>query len=143
MKEKLGELDQNLGYMLDKLKENKLFDNLNILITSDHGMAQFTKNTTIFLDSYLNTELFDAYGSRAVYSIFVRNSNDLDYVYNTLKTIPNVDVYKKDELLDSFHYKNNVRIGQIVIVAHLGYVIYINNQTIDYSVNSKLNKELT
>ena len=73
MKEKLEYLDQILGYMIDQLKSHHLFDKLNLIITSDHGMESISKETAIFLDSYIDINLFNAFGSRSVYSIFVKN----------------------------------------------------------------------
>ena len=36
-------------------------------------MESIGQNTTVFLDSYVDTSLFDAYGSRACYSLFMHN----------------------------------------------------------------------
>ena len=80
MKEKLEYLDQVLGYLIDQLKSHHLFEKLNLIITSDHGMESISEETAIFLDSYIDINLFNAYGSRAAYSIFVKNgihSNNL------------------------------------------------------------------
>jgi ectonucleotide pyrophosphatase/phosphodiesterase family protein 5 len=136
MKDKLLELDQDLGYMLDKLQTAQLFDRLNLIITSDHGMDTISAKTAIFLDSYIDTDLFDAFGSRACYSLFVKKPADINYVYTTLKKVSNVDVYKKSEIPVSLYYKLNVRIGDLVIVTQIGYAVYINNQTVDWSVNN-------
>lgn len=135
MKEKLDYIDGLLGYILNKVKSNGLFDKLNIIVTSDHGMDSISEKNTVFLDSHIDTSLFQAYGSRAVYNLFV-NDTDLDYVYSTLKKIENIDVYKKEEIPDELHYKNNVRVGDILLVAHINHSIYINNQSIDWSINN-------
>lgn len=72
MKDKLQELDGVLGYMIDELKYHNLFDKLNLIITSDHGMASISNKTAIFLDAYVDPNLFSGYGSKACYSIFVK-----------------------------------------------------------------------
>ena len=82
MRLKLLEIDDTLGYLIEQLKSHHLFDKLNLIVTSDHGMNTISNNTVIFLDSYINTNLFDAYGSRACYSLFVKKSN-----YNDSKPI--------------------------------------------------------
>jgi ectonucleotide pyrophosphatase/phosphodiesterase family protein 5 len=73
MQRKLEELDDYLGYLIEQLKENNLFNRLNLIITSDHGMESISQNTTIYLDSYIDTSLFESYGSRACYVLFVKN----------------------------------------------------------------------
>lgn len=69
-------LDNVLGYLIGELKSHHLFDKLNLIITSDHGMETISEKTAIFLDTLIDVSLFDAYGSRACYSIFVKNCNN-------------------------------------------------------------------
>ena len=78
MRLKLQEIDQTLGYLIDQLKSHHLFDKLNLIITSDHGMNTISNSTVIFLDSFIDTKLFDAYGSRACYSLFVKKRKLFD-----------------------------------------------------------------
>jgi predicted AlkP superfamily pyrophosphatase or phosphodiesterase len=72
MREKLFYLNDILGYLIGELKSHHLFDKLNLIITSDHGMDTINATTAIFLDSYIDTSLFEAYGSRSTYSVFVK-----------------------------------------------------------------------
>ncbi len=73
MEEKLYSVDKTLGYLIDQLKAKNLFEKMNLIVTSDHGMEEISKERAIFLDSFIDTELFDAYGSRACWSLFVKN----------------------------------------------------------------------
>ena len=136
MKEKLEELDQELGYMIEQLKKNDLFDRLNLIITSDHGMDTISNRTAIFLDTYLDTNLFRAYGSRACYNIFMNREADLEYVYETLKKVPNIEVYLKENIPDKFNYKHNSRIGDILLVTKIGHAVYINREFVNWTINN-------
>ncbi len=71
--EKLQFCDTTLGYLIQQLKDFHLFDKMNLIITSDHGMEKIGKETTRFLDQYVDTNLFDAFGSRSIYNVFVKN----------------------------------------------------------------------
>lgn len=71
--EKLLYLNDILGYLIDQLKSHHLFDKLNLIITSDHGMDTISEQKAIFLDTLIDVSLFNAYGSRACYSVFVKN----------------------------------------------------------------------
>lgn len=135
MEEKLYSIDKTLGYLIDELKSKNLFKKLNLIITSDHGMEEIKESSAIFLDSYIDTELFDAYGSRACYSLFLRNETDTEYVHKTLSNIENIQVYRKHEIPEHLHYKNNVRIGDLVIITKIGFSVYINNVTINWDIN--------
>lgn len=81
MELKLKEMDDVLGYLIQSLRSNGLYDKLNLIITSDHGMDTISKETAIFLDSHIDTDLFDAYGSRACYSLFIKKGKLVYYQY--------------------------------------------------------------
>jgi predicted AlkP superfamily pyrophosphatase or phosphodiesterase len=78
MESKLFELDQHLEYLIRELKRHEIFEKINMIITSDHGMETIKgKENAIFLDNYVNTSLFEAYGSSAVYDLFLKNGEFL------------------------------------------------------------------
>jgi arylsulfatase A-like enzyme len=64
-----------VGYLIDKLKEKKLFDNTNIIITSDHGMDIATENNSIDLIDYVDLKKFNSYGGLTQINIFPINGN--------------------------------------------------------------------
>ena len=67
MIDKIIELDELVGYLIQQLKEKDLFDQINIIITSDHGLAQL--KGSINIDDYVNSSLFSAYGGQTVWNI--------------------------------------------------------------------------
>ena len=77
------------------------------------------------------------YNDDLINALYLEES-DLEMVYNKLQLIENAMVYKKAEIPDSFHYKNNVRVGDILLVAKLGYQILIDKSkdTIDWSIHA-------
>lgn len=63
-------MDKILGYLLKSLEEENLLDNLNIIIVSDHGMAEMIppeNDGTILIGNYLNLTLIDS--SKTIYGI--------------------------------------------------------------------------
>ena len=73
MKQKLNEVDSNLGYLIEKLQMLNLFDSLNLIITSDHGMQNVSINTVVYLDHFVNISLFDAHGGLVNMNLFLKN----------------------------------------------------------------------
>jgi hypothetical protein len=55
-----------------------------------------------------------------------------------LKKVRNIDVYTKQDIPENLHYKNNVRIGDLIVVTKIGYALYISNQSVNWTLNSKL-----
>ena len=53
--------------------------------------------------------------------------SNLQDTYEKLKKVENMDVYKKEDIPKTLNYKKNVRTGDLLLVARLGYVIFINS----------------
>ena len=65
--EKVAEIDELVGYLLQQLKATHLFEKMNIIITSDHGMITLVE--TIVMSEYLNDSLYQQYGQSPVWHI--------------------------------------------------------------------------
>ncbi|KAM6139375.1 ectonucleotide pyrophosphatase/phosphodiesterase family member 5 isoform 2-T3 [Phoenicopterus ruber ruber] len=55
----ISDIDKKLGYLMSELKKAKLWDVINVIITSDHGMSQSSSERLIELDQYVNRELYE------------------------------------------------------------------------------------
>ena len=60
-------LDDIVGYLLQQLENHNLLHKMNLIITSDHGMAEI--NGLITLDHYVNSSWYDMYGGSPVFNI--------------------------------------------------------------------------
>ncbi|UJR31347.1 hypothetical protein I4U23_018843 [Adineta vaga] len=126
MNETLKKCDDYVRELLEMIdKDEYLRNNLNVIITSDHGMHDVEKTHRIILEDYIDKSLFSAYGGRAFANIFVNKPSDIDRLYANLSKLPNYDVYKKAQIPDEYHYKSNVRIGDILIVGKVGYDVIL------------------
>lgn len=56
-------------------------------------------------------------------------AKDTDEIYKALKNIPHYNVYKKEDIPSHLIYKNNVRIGPIIMYGDVGYEIFRTNRT--------------
>ncbi|KAG8445766.1 hypothetical protein GDO86_010523 [Hymenochirus boettgeri] len=50
----LSEIDNNIGFLMSELKRFNLWDTVNVIITSDHGMAQCSPDRVITLDNCID-----------------------------------------------------------------------------------------
>lgn len=50
----LKEVDNNIGLLMEELKKAQLWERINVILTSDHGMAQCSQDRLIQLDRCLN-----------------------------------------------------------------------------------------
>lgn len=51
-----GQVDDNIGLLMSELKRTGLWGRINVLITSDHGMAQCSAERLIRLDDCLHPD---------------------------------------------------------------------------------------
>lgn len=68
--QKIHECDNLVGYLVQKLKSVGLYDRMNIIITSDHGMDTASLENSINLSDYVNITKFKSYGGLTEISIF-------------------------------------------------------------------------
>lgn len=54
----LQEVDKHIGYLIKSLKVSKLWEEINIIITSDHGMAQCSRDRLIKLDDCVEPQAY-------------------------------------------------------------------------------------
>ncbi|CAK6446928.1 unnamed protein product [Pipistrellus nathusii] len=125
----LKEIDDLIGDLVHKLKILGLWENLNVIITSDHGMTQCSKERLINLDLCLNRSDYTLIDLTPVAAILPKiNKTE---VYNKLKNCSShMNVYLKEDIPARFHYQHNDRIQPIILVADEGWTIVLNNSSL-------------
>ncbi|XP_032900492.1 ectonucleotide pyrophosphatase/phosphodiesterase family member 7 [Amblyraja radiata] len=124
-------LDKTLGYLLESIEKFNLKSKLNVIITSDHGMATVLKEPAVneivlgrvsnFSFKDLDFDLVD-YGPTGM---LLPKEGQLEKVYQALKGAhPHLHVFKKKDLPKRLRYSNNDRILPIILFGDLGYVIH-------------------
>lgn len=115
--------DNLIGYLINKLEENGLRSNTNLLIVSDHGMAEVSRERIVVLDEMIDVSALEIISYSPAIMANVKNGK-LNEVYNALKAAEdNFRVYKKDEIPERYHIKNHHRVPELLLVADLGYTI--------------------
>lgn len=137
----LAQLDESIGYLMDKIGHNDELnpDNFNLLVVSDHGLSNVRRNVVI--SEYLNPD--DA-------QIWSFNSNlihlkpliNMDQLVKKLSRIPDITINFKHSMPERLHYKNNERIGDIIVsgVEGVGF-IYIPQEPLQFE-GKKMQKTL-
>ena len=118
----IEEMDRLLEYTLDKLENLEIYDDLNIIIVSDHGMEDVSKDRVILLDKYIDVDNTQITFSPAVTHINLKNSNHIDNIKNSLKNIDNASIFSKNEIPVEYHFINNDT-PDFIVVADIGWFI--------------------
>ncbi|XP_006149138.1 ectonucleotide pyrophosphatase/phosphodiesterase family member 5 [Tupaia chinensis] len=122
----ITDIDNKLGYLIQMLQKAELWDVVNLIITSDHGMTQCSKERIIELDQYLDKDHYTLIDQSPVAAILPKEGK-FDEVYEALAHAhPNLTVYKREEIPERWHYRYNSRIPPIIAVADKGWYILQN-----------------
>ena len=139
MNEKIKEMDDLLGYIVKSLKKNEIFSKINIIVTSDHGMVNVSKERLIILDEYISLlDELNIYGNGSHMQIDFKNNNALieKAVLQELKSIPNINYWRKDDIPKRFYF-NNRNTGSILVLADEGWFLTTQLQLIDKEFSLK------
>ena len=117
----IQECDARVGQLIAGLENRNMFDKVNIMIVSDHGMAQLSRDRVVFLDDYLDPSNLKILNWYPVLDIWLEKS-DVDSIYNLIDgKHPNLSVYKRVGVPKYLHYSNNKRITPIVGILDNGW----------------------
>uniref|UniRef100_UPI0037E92710 ectonucleotide pyrophosphatase/phosphodiesterase family member 5 n=1 Tax=Semicossyphus pulcher TaxID=241346 RepID=UPI0037E92710 len=122
-------IDEKLGFLIDELEKAGLYEKVNLIVTSDHGMAQLSADNIIELDQYVSRDLYTWVDKSPVVGILPKEGK-LEEVYGKLVDAnPNMVVFKKEDIPQHFHYQHNVRIMPILIEAKEGWTVVQNRSS--------------
>merc|ERR1711979_108218 len=84
MKAMIRKLDRLMGYLLQKLRNHNLYDTMNMIVTSDHGMAEMNINRVIEADKFVDRSLYEEFGHSPVWHVIPKEGHE-EEVYQAFK----------------------------------------------------------
>ncbi len=119
----IQECDARIGQLIAGLEDRNLFDKVNIMIVSDHGMAQLSQERLIFLDDYLDPTNLKIINWSPVMDLWCDES-EVDSIFNLINgKHPKFSVYKKQAVPERLHFSNNIRIAPIIGIMENGWTL--------------------
>ena len=121
--EALTYVDGVIGRLVSRLQEEGYWDDVNILFTSDHGMADLSDDRLVFLDEIIDLDDVNVINWSPVVMMQPLDGKKME-VYEALKAAEtNYTVYLKEDLPERWRFGNHHRVPDIVAVADLGWTI--------------------
>lgn len=121
--EAIRRADKLVGYLVHNLQKTGLASKTNLMIVSDHGMAEVSRDRIVVLDEMIDPEDVELIEYSPSVMMDVK-AGKLEEVYESLKEKEDhYRVYKKEDIPERFHLKNHPRVPDILMVADLGYTI--------------------
>jgi len=115
----IKESDNILGYLLRSLTKLDIYNRTNILIVSDHGMVDVSKEKVINIDDFNISGIID--GKGPVMNVITQDE--------FIVTIPNVKVVSS---LENNNLNYNNPIYDFLLIADEGWMMYTNNHLEEY-----------
>lgn len=115
-------VDAHLGRLVEGLKARGLYDAVNLIVVSDHGMAPTSAERVILLDDYVDLDDVRVVDRSPVLMVYPKEERARE-VYDGLKRAPHLQVFWKEEVPDRLRFRDHYRIPPLLAVADAGWVI--------------------
>ena len=122
--DEIEKLDTWLGDFFTKMRTLPYYNELNFIVTSDHGMGELSIDKQVILDDIIDTAnltYFD--GWNPIWNLKVK-AGKLDEVYSGLKNNEHIQTWYRDSIPERLHYGTNPRTYDITVVAKQYWSIY-------------------
>ncbi|MEM1257315.1 MAG: ectonucleotide pyrophosphatase/phosphodiesterase [Bacteroidota bacterium] len=122
-KEAVQWVDTQIGALREGIKKSGL--PVYLIVTSDHGMQE--------LKGFVNVNDYAAFDRERfvpgpISMMYAKTEAETDSLFNALQGKDFFRVYRRAELPDYLHYRDNDRIGDLVLIAEAPYTI-INSKS--------------
>ncbi|HKQ09231.1 MAG TPA: ectonucleotide pyrophosphatase/phosphodiesterase [Blastocatellia bacterium] len=124
-KQAVFKVDRAIGHLIAGLKARGIFERVNLLIVSDHGMATQLPNQMIVVDKLFDASLAEKIiWTGEIVGIFPKAGKE-EVIYDALKAglPPQARVYHKREVPARFHYSDSPRIPPLLVLPDEGWVL--------------------
>tara|TARA_R110002126_G_scaffold38993_29_gene116097 strand:- start:401 stop:1678 length:1278 start_codon:yes stop_codon:yes gene_type:complete len=141
VKAAVAEVDQAIGQLISGLKKQNLFNKVNLILFSDHGMAEVPAEQVIVVDNLFDTtKAALTLWTPEIVSIFPK-AGELESIYQQLKTgLPaSAKVYRKTDLPERWHYRQSKRVAPLLIIPEPGWRLMQQSQQQRWLARSSAN----
>lgn len=124
---KVEELDLILNHFFSEARKLAIFEKIDFIVLSDHGMATYTPDKYVNLNDYLPRDSFD-YVFEGVPTLLYPKPTYTDRAYAILKHVPHITVWKKEEIPAKYVYGTNPRIGDLFVLPDIGTYVQFTSR---------------
>jgi predicted AlkP superfamily pyrophosphatase or phosphodiesterase len=123
VRDAVSRVDGYLGRLLRGLERRGIYDDVNIVITSDHGLSETSVDRVVVLDDYIDLDEVEIIDINPTLGLLPKPGRE-EAVYNALANAhPRLRVYRKQQTPPHWHYRNHPRIPPIVGVVDEGWQV--------------------
>lgn len=124
--EMIEKLDKQLSRFFLQTRQLPIFDKIDFIIVSDHGMATYYPENYINLADYLPRDSFNYIFDGTVTLLYPKKSYT-DSAYAILQRVPHIQAWHKTDVPSRYIYGTNSRIGDLVVLADSGTMVHFRD----------------
>lgn len=118
------QVDSAIGRLVTELRANGMYNAINMIIVSDHGMANISPDRVVYLADVTDTLNIRTIDRGPIWMGSANDSNNVKLVAD-LRRLPHVQAWLKDSVPARFHFNHNRRITSVVALAETGWMINV------------------
>ncbi len=115
-------LDRLLGMLYNDLRSLPYGDDINFIVTSDHGMVQTSPERTIRLTDYLQADWCERIMPDLPTLIFPKKGREKQ-ILKALETVPHARVWRREDVPAYLNYGTDRNIAPIVLLPDAGWTV--------------------
>ncbi|HKP50939.1 MAG TPA: ectonucleotide pyrophosphatase/phosphodiesterase [Gemmatimonadales bacterium] len=117
----IARVDSAVGALMDGLEQRSLTSKVNLIVVSDHGMAEVAPDHVIHLEQLIDTAEVNLVDEGPIVSLSPK-SGRANEIIAQLRRSPHLKVYRKSEIPAALHYRAQARIQPILAIADEGWI---------------------
>lgn len=116
-------VDAMVGRLVRGLEEHGLAAATDLVVTSDHGMAQMSPERVVFLDDYIELTRQEVFESGSFLQIYPQAGREAEILEALRVAHPHLEVHARDALPDRYRLRGNTRLAPIIGVPDIGWSV--------------------
>lgn len=125
----IARLDALMRFLWEELQSLPFAKDVNLIVTSDHGMATVSADRFVPIKHLLKEEWYTLIDGNLPAQIYTQ-PQFRDSVYHALKDLNHVRVWKREEIPAYLNYGTSPRVGDIIVLPDLGWLVDEGNKTL-------------
>lgn len=118
----LESLDSLLDNLWTRIQALPVGDNVNLIITGDHGMTMVPANHQLYPKDFLKDEWVDCIRNDLPALVYASKPEYVDSIYNALNGVDHLRVWRKGQVPAYLNYGTNPNMGDLIVLPDLGWV---------------------
>ncbi len=114
--------DSAVGRLVDGLKKRGLYDKVNVIVVSDHGMSALSPDRTVYLDDVVDPATLHIVSMSPVLMVSAKDGDNAALLAK-LRKLPHVTSWLEADVPARLHFNEGRRITPVVAVADDGWTI--------------------